>query len=60
MLGLVSLLYTCTTITRDYTRVHHDLCWSVCNEIQTANSVEPVLQSELVNVLSEDNQPIEF
>lgn len=41
-------------------RVHHDLCWSVCNEIQTGDSVEPVLQSELVNVLTVDNQPIEF
>lgn len=41
-------------------RVHHDLCWSVCNEIQTADSVEPVLQSELVNVLSVVNQSIEI
>lgn len=62
MLGLVSLLYTCTTVTRDYKfiRVHHDLFWSVCNEIQTADSVESVLQSELVKVLSVDNQPIEI
>lgn len=41
-------------------RAHHGLFWSVCNEIQKANSVESVLQSELVNVFSVDNQPIEL